>query len=51
MEELAHMGSVAGREEDSSPTTSGIPHGTQSENYFCYYSLDLHAVKKASISN
>jgi hypothetical protein len=29
MEELAHMGSAVGREDDRSPTTSEIPHGTQ----------------------
>jgi hypothetical protein len=50
MEELAHMGSAAGMKEESGPTTSGIPHGTQSENYFCSSSLDLHTAKKTSIS-
>jgi hypothetical protein len=43
------MGSAAGMKEESSPTTSGIPHGTESENYFCFSSLDLHRAKKISI--
>jgi hypothetical protein len=46
MEELAHMGSAAVMKDESSPTTSEIPHGTQSENYFCSSSLDLHTPKK-----
>jgi hypothetical protein len=46
MEELAHMGSAAGMKDESGPTTSGIPHGTQSKNYFCSSSLDLHTAKK-----